>query len=52
MDSKKRKDKLGALKRLVKDALETNTTNSPILNLKLITALWVAAIYVITIVEF
>mmetsp|Transcript_5269 Transcript_5269/g.4461 ORF Transcript_5269/g.4461 Transcript_5269/m.4461 type:complete len:133 (+) Transcript_5269:556-954(+) len=52
LDSKKRKDKLSALKRLVKDALETNSTNIPILNLKFITAFWSIAILVISVVEY
>jgi len=50
--TKKRKDKLSALKRLVKDALEVNSKNLAIATIRGLTFIWVVSIFVIAIVEF
>jgi hypothetical protein len=52
LDTKKRKDKLGALKRLVKDAMETNSRTTAISTLKSVTCLWVASIITIGVLQF
>ena len=52
LDTKKRKDKLGALKRLVKDAMETNSRTTAISTLKSVTCLWVVSIITIGILQF
>jgi len=52
LDTKKRKDKLGALKRLVRDAMETNSRTTAISTLKSVTCLWVVSIIVIGVLQF
>jgi len=52
LDSKKRKDKLSALKRLVKSALETNSRTSAISRLKGLTCLWILSIIAIGILQY
>jgi len=52
LDTKKRKDKLGALKRLVKDAMETNSRTTAISTLKSVTCLWVVTIIIICVLQF
>jgi len=52
LDAKKRKDKLSALKRLVRSALETNSKTTEIARLKGLTFLWVFSIITISALQY
>jgi len=52
LEGKKRKDKLSALKRLVRNALETNSRTTEIARLKGLTCLWVLSIFAIGLLQY